>query len=361
MKIQELDSNMAQVSLETEFCWKQVSAVFLEGFAFYDIDKVYRRMPLDTEETFKIVNPCINDLSEDTAGGQIRFKTNSDKVALRVKLDCAHNMVNMTAAAQCGFDLYVKYEKEPYRFKNITKFDITNSEYEVLVDGNLGKEYKEILLNFPLYMGVKSVEIGLTVKSEILPPCPHTVAGKMVFYGTSITQGGCASRPGMAYTNIISRHMDCEAINLGFSGNGLGEYEVAEVIARISEANIIVLDYEANAASNGRLEKSLVGFIDTVRTKLPIVPILVISRIPVYGDFYNADMRDERNKLRQFASQTVKKFNNNGDKNIYFLDGYSLLPTDFFDCTVDGLHPTDVGFKAMAEGLLPIIREILTK
>lgn len=258
----------------------------LSGFEYFDTDKIYRRLPLSKKELFEKVNKNLNILSEDTAGGQVAFRTDSTKIIVRAKNIIGHNMVNMTASGQCGFDCYLGQNNEPLKFYGITKFDIDKKDYECEIVSNLAPhKMREVVINFPLYDGIVEVEIGVEESSTVLPPKPYSAPGKLIFYGTSITQGGCATRPGMAYTNILSRWLNREVINLGFSANGLGEYEMAELIADIKDASLVVLDYEANSGTNGRLEASLACFIDIIREKHPMIPILVVSRIQYLAAF----------------------------------------------------------------------------
>lgn len=334
----------------------------LSGFAFFKEDRVYRRLPLRTKEVFEKVNPNLNILCENTAGGQIAFRTDSSQILLRVQLHKPHNMVNMPATGQCGFDCYLAQNGERLKFFGVTKFDIKESTYECEVVANLKRDViRDVLINFPLYEGVKEVQVGLDYDAVVEGPKEFSDSGKMVFYGTSITQGGCACRPGMAYTNILSRWLNRECINLGFSANGLGEYEMAQVIAEIENPDIIVLDYEANSATNGRLEASLDGFIQIIREKHREVPILVLSRIQYLADYYDENMMDNRNKWRDFQRGIVEKRAANGDANIYFYNGNDLFDEYFDEYTVDFIHPTDLGFWKMAQGLYPVINQILNK
>lgn len=332
----------------------------LSGFEYFDTDKTYRRLPLNKKELFEKVNNNLNILSEDTAGGQVAFRTNSTKILVRAKNIIGHNMVNMTASGQCGFDCYLGQNGEPLKFYGITKFDISQKEYECEIVSNLAADkMRDVVINFPLYDGIIEVEIGVEEGSTVLSPKPYDAPGKLIFYGTSITQGGCATRPGMAYTNILSRWLNREVINLGFSANGLGEYEMAELIADIKDASLVVLDYEANSGTNGRLEASLVGFIDIIREKHPKIPILVVSRIQYLADFYDEQLLLRRNELREFQAKVVEEKKKLGDENIYFLNGHELLDEHFDEYTVDFIHPTDLGFWKMAEGFYKVIKKLL--
>ncbi len=332
----------------------------LSGFAFFEEDRIYRRLPGKKRELFEQVNPNLNMLSENTAGGQIAFRTNASRILLKVSLKGIHNMVNMTAVGQCGFDCYLGQRGERYKFYGITRFDISRKEYLCeVVSGLPEHEIREVLLNFPLYEGVDQVLIGLDQNAGILEPQPYEDAKKIVFYGTSITQGGCASRPGLAYPNILSRWLNRECINLGFSANGLGEPEMAEVIAEMEDLSLVVLDYEANSATNGRLFASLNNFIEIIRRKQPQIPILVLSRVQYLPDCYDKKLMDNRESYRNFQKTVVLERRKAGDENLHFLNGNDLWDESFDEYTVDGIHPTDLGFWKMAEGLLPVLQGLL--
>ncbi|MEG0615799.1 MAG: SGNH/GDSL hydrolase family protein, partial [Oscillospiraceae bacterium] len=260
---------------------------------------------------------------------------------------------------QDGFDCYIGQNGERLKFYGVTNFDIKSTEYECEIVSGLSGETNDVLLNFPLYEGVCDVQVGIDKDALILPPKEFFDDKKIVFYGTSITQGGCASRPGMAYTNILSRWLNRECYNYGFSGNGLGEYEMAQILAEVENPAIYVLDYEANAGTNGRLEASLEGFIEILREKHKDVPILVVSRIPYLADFYDEKLFARRNELREFQRSIVEKRKSNGDKNIFFLNGHDLFDENFDEYTVDFIHPTDLGFWKIAEGMFPLLKKIL--
>jgi lysophospholipase L1-like esterase len=212
-------------------------------------------------------------------------------------------------------------------------------------------------LNFPLYQGVRGVQIGLMPGAEIQPPPAWVANGRIVIYGTSITQGGCASRPGMAYTNILSRRLNLEVINLGFSGSGKGEPEVVEQVGGVPDPMLFVLDYEANAGEG--LAETLPQAIRILRRRHPAAPILVVSRIAFSSDITHEDWLAARERSRDMQSRLVAGLRDRGDKAVYFQDGSRLLGADFDECTVDGVHPNDVGFARIAGGLEHEIRKIL--
>ena len=343
-------------------CWHvpTESPFRLAGFAWFEQDHVYRRLPVKPGWPLP---ESVDALANSTAGGQIRFQTNSPKLAVRVRLAALANMNHMPATGQCGFDCYVGPPQQQ-RYIATTKYDHRETSYEcVLFDqsgSDAGRAMRNVTLDFPLYQGVEEVRVGLEAGARIQAPPPYADPRPIVVYGTSITQGGCAARPGMAYTNILSRRLNRPFVNLGFSGSGRGEPEVARTMATIEEPACFVLDYEANAAADPPLEDTLDGFIDILREAHPAVPIVVVSRIRYGMESLNGDVVQDRKKRLKFQLNAVESRRAAGDDRIHFVNGADLLGDDFDECTVDGVHPTDLGFYRIAHAFEPSLVEILT-
>ena len=353
---QKIDKSMAiEKKLSENIIWKdaRVAPFQLIGFEWIKKDSVYRR--LSKEPNWKI-SEDVDQLADQTAGGQLRFATNSNKIILKVALLERSAMYHMPATGQSGFDLYVK-ENGNQRYLKTTRFphDTIEYQHEFIV----GKENKmqNFTLNFPLYNGVRSLWIGTENGSIINKPTAFTHSGKIVIYGTSITQGGCVSRPGMVYSNILSRKLDAEFVNLGFSGSGKGEPEIAHLINEIEGTSMIILDYEANAYET--IQGNINPFIDILRKKHPKTLILIMSKIRHASAIEGSESYKLLMSNRDFQKNMVKKRRENGDNNIYFLDGSTVLGNDYSECTVDGGHPSDLGSYRIAEALLIKIKEIL--
>jgi hypothetical protein len=327
----------------------------LSGFPWIKEDKVYRRMPLKPP---KPLPENVFKLAHHTSGGQVSFATDSARLAIRVCLTGKSGMDHMALTGQCGFDCYIS-ESGRNVFCSVTRFKYNNTIYESLLYNVKDSILRHVTINFPLYQGVKQVLIGLNDEAHLYPPKPYRLNQPIVFYGTSITQGGCASRPGMNYTNIISRKLNMECINFGFSGSGRGEPEVAQMVASIKEPACFVIDYEANAWPGNRLENTLVNFIKILRKTHRSVPVLVVSKIRYANENLISEKLERRLYYREFQRKIVEGFRNKGDKNIHFCDASGFFGDDFDECTVDGVHPTDLGFYRIAESLAPVIKKIL--
>ncbi len=326
----------------------------LSGFAWYRRDKVFRRLPLKPAEAFR---PPLDALANHTAGGQVSFTTDSRIVKLAATLAGRATMDHMAATGACGFDLYIG---RPGRqlFRRVTRFGLAESAYESLLFQEERPRWRTFTINFPLYQGVRKLRIGLERKARVRPPPPFALSRPVAIYGTSITQGGCASRPGMAYSNILGRRLNVEVLNLGFSGNGQAEPEVARAIAAIPDPALWVIDCEANCG-DGRLEARLPDFIGILRAAHPAAPILLVSRFRFAGDLAHRKNELDRRRLERFQRRLVERARRRGDRRITFLSGRDLLSPHPDEGTVDGVHATDLGFYLIAGALEPVIRKLI--
>lgn len=329
------------------------------GFAWFAKENRYRRLP---KSVTGYIPEAVDHLANHTSGGQIRFQTNASTLSVRVRLSGKADMPHMPATGQCGVDCYISEEgtHHDFQYVNSTKYDINQIEYECVLYENWPSESRNIVLNMPLYQGVEEITIGLS-KGAMIKSAPEYVSDKrVVIYGTSITQGGCATRPGMMYSNILSRRIPLEFINLGFSGNGKGEPELAEVISEIDNPACLILDYEGNCVSTEKLKETLPEFIRIYRESHPFTPLVVASRIPYAREKITPHLYKMRSERKDFEQTLVNTLRSKGDLNIYFFDGSkSLGSEDFFECTVDGSHPTDLGFIRMANALESTLKILL--
>ena len=195
-------------------------------------------------------------------------------------------------------------------------------------------------------------------KRRILPPLAHKVEAPILFYGSSITQGGCASRPGNTYSSMLCRAVDAEQINLGFSGSGRGEEAIAEAIAGL-ELSAFIMDYDHNALSAEHLRATHGPFFHIIRAAQPELPVIMMSAC----DIRPSVARDPESELplrRDIIRRTFLRAVGGGDRNVYFIDGESLFGREMHDaCTVDGCHPNDLGFFRMYKRILPTLIKAL--
>jgi len=356
--VEQLDPNMRLAGPDgKEWQWVEPlnSLARVAGFPWLNHDRIYRRLPQHPKWSLR---PAVDSLANCTAGGQLHFATNSPRLAVRVKLAAPASMYHMPSTGQCGFDCYLG-EPGKQRYLATTRYDHKLTEYESTLFDSEDASNKVVTLNFPLYQGVKEVLIGLEPGASLSEPPAYENQGKVIFYGTSITQGGCAARPGMAFTNILSRRINREFINLGFSGNGKGEPELAHLITEITDPACYILDYDANVASVQDMQETLPQFISILRESFPETPILVISRVPTAREYYDTAAREKRLGKLQVQRNTVQQLQSAGDANISFLSGEELMGDSYLESTVDGSHPTDLGFWLFANALEPEIKKLL--
>jgi len=331
--------------------WVQITAqhVEVDGLPFFaENGGELSRLPEKLKASYRT---AVWNLAQSPSGGRIRFRTNSSTLAIRLEYPKAPDMTNMHAFGQTGVDLYVG---DVYRDTAID--GKTGGAVEHAYFKGQPRVMREITLYLPLYMPVKVVGIGLDADAVIESPTKFAVAKPAVFYGTSITQGGCASRSGMSYQAILGRKLNLDFVNLGFSGNGLGEPELAQAVASI-DASVYVLDLAQNNPTVDSLKQNYAPFIAAIRAKHPATPILVVTPIYAAHEATAADAKLDgmRALVREVAAERIAA----GDKNIQVVEGTDLLGPMRGDGLVDGTHPNDLGFEWMAEGLAARISELL--
>ena len=208
-------------------------------------------------------------------------------------------------------------------------------------------------LNTPHYSEVKSLSIGIAKGSRLGKGKQYGNRKPVVFYGSSITHGAAAGRPGNTYLNFISQKYNLDYVNLGFAGKALGETTMAEYIAGL-EMCAFVCDYDHNANTVERLLRSHYRLYEIVRKVHPDIPYIIVTR----PDFY--PKVEENAKLRAVIKDTYDRAVAAGDKNVYFIDGERLFDGEFYEsCTSDGIHPNDLGFYRMAEKIGPVLATAL--
>ena len=337
-----------------------------DDIVFYDVRRapmrLYGLLPPVVGEGFCRVphdvalatSPGVHALSYFTAGGRVRFSTDSRYVTIKVKMAATHPMHHMATTGSRGFDLYVDTPAGSYfRALLCTDISFSGGEYEAMVefsewDGSM----RDYTIHFPLYDNVDELYIGLQESATVGSGAAYAYDKPIVYYGSSITQGGCASRAGLAYQNILSRQLNVDHINLGFSGNGKAEDAIVDYMATLDPL-IFVSDYDHNADSHPHLDESHRRLYQKIRAAHPDLPYVMISR----PDFIHAESLWRRKIIMDHYMEGIA----NGDRNLYFIDGESFFAAEYDkgDCTVDGCHPNDRGFALMADRIGSVLRMIL--
>lgn len=354
MDIKKIDRNfIINTESDTELVYYSVTEkpFTVDGLAWFHTDPEFARIPKRLRGN---LNKSLNALSQHTSGGCVRFKTNSKVLAISATVLDDSSMSHMTRVGSAGFDIYVGSGTEKSFIEMAVSGDQTDKIRFVCSNNAVLKEegVKDITINFPLYNGLKELYVGLEKEASVDTPTPYSIKKPIVFYGSSITQGGCASRPGNSYTTMLSRWFDAPVYNFGFSGSAMGEPEVAELIASLDMC-CFVMNYDHNPPNAEHLEKTHEPFFKTIRKAHPNIPIIILSRA-VECDLPYAVRR------REIIYNTYKNAVDTGDKNVYFINGKTIYTDDNRDaCTVDGCHPNDLGFFRMAKAIEPIMKKAL--
>lgn len=299
----------------------------------------------------------VQRLAYHLAGACVRFSTDADHLAVVWELTETANMPHFAASGQSGLELFEETDAGTRHVKNlIPAMDNGHgcrqkqSAYIPLPGG-----MRHYALYLPLYNGLTQLLLGFPQGAQIAPGRVPKIDKPIVFYGSSITQGGCASKAGSAYTTVLCRRLDAAQVNLGFSGNARGEESMARHIASLP-MRIFVMDYDHNAPTPEHLERTHEPFFRIIREAQPDLPIILISR-PSF-DMNPAENTRRRDIIRKTYEHAVAA----GDGHVAFVDGETLYgPLDRDMCAVDGTHPNDLGFWRMAEALEPVLRSLLMK
>ncbi|MFM7243355.1 MAG: SGNH/GDSL hydrolase family protein [Planctomycetaceae bacterium] len=352
--IERLDPALAAKDTGGEWAWHDARQLTVEGRGWDDTERFYDRLPGRAKAT---VRDAVWRLARHAAGIAVRFRTDSDRIAARWTLTHAElAMPHMPATGVSGLDLYVR-DGTAWRWIGTGRPSGTTSQ-ATLAKGIPAAGDRDYLLFLPLYNGVESLEIGTAPAAT--PPTaaarPPDRAAPIVFYGTSITQGGCASRPGMAYPAILGRRLDRPVVNLGFSGNGRLEAEVGALIAEV-DAAAYVLDCGPNMTVDMVSDRT-VPFVVALRAARPATPIVLVGTVAYpAGAILPASRAPSADKNAALAA-AIDRLTALGVAGLSHVPGDALLGTDGED-TVDGTHPTDLGFLRMADALEPTLRRVL--
>lgn len=336
--------------------WFDVRLLGVEGQGWTDLKAPFDRLPKKAEGK---VPPSVWNLSQQSAGLAVRFVTDAEAIQARWTLTSANlAMPHMPATGVSGLDLYVKDAQGQWRWLSVGQ-PKAQTNTVALVSG-LPPGEREFLLYLPLYNGVTSVEIGIDKGKSLAlaDPRPEAQRKPILFYGTSITQGGCASRPGMVHTAILGRKMNRPVINLGFSGSGRMEPALAELLAEV-DVGVYVLDCLPNMAA-AEVTERVVPFVKRLRAAHPETPILLVEDRSYTNSFLLAGPRERNTSSRIELKKAYETLNAEGIKHLGYLEGEHLLGDDG-EGTVDSSHPTDLGFLRQADAFQPAIAALLAK
>ncbi len=327
------------------------SPIEISGLTVTHDDKFHRLPP----EIIDRVSAGVSWGAKCSTGGCVRFSTDSRNVEVKVTLRGGGNMSHMPLTGESGTDIYFDglfvTTARPSTV-GVTEYNAVAGRPVVL---EAGMHKVECFL--PLYNGITKMEIGIDDDATLAAPPKYKIEKPVLFYGSSITQGGCASKPGNSHAAFLSRWLDFPQNNQGYSGSAKGEPLMARYFA-ILDLAALVLDYDHNAPNVEHLRDTHENFFRIIREAQPELPIIFVSKPDFDKD--PTDGTRHRDVIRETYTNAVK----NGDKKVWFVDGESMFGpyTKFNDrraCTVDGCHPNDLGFYRMAQAIRPALEEAL--
>jgi len=321
-------------------------------------DGYFTRLPADLQG---VVRKAVWDLGQNSAGLAVRFRTNSKCIGAAWKPLNNFGMSHMTPTGVRGLDLYSLTDGQ-WLFVGAGQPNGKNSRNVFI--RKMNGDMREYIMYLPLYDGVIDLAIGIDStavieKPQVVDLVPSARNLPIVFYGTSVTQGGCATRPGMAYPSIIGRELHRETINLGFSGNGRMDKCLGEKIAGIP-ASMFVIDCLANCTSQ-IVKDSTEHFIRAIVEANPDVPVLMVSNYCYPYQYLDAQFQKDTQEENAIWKEFARKFRKEG-YNVRYIDAYakgnmkkSPIGPDH-EGTVDGVHMTDLGFQRFAKFLMKYIK-----
>ncbi len=352
--LRKLDAAQGVRDEKIGLLWHDARLLTVEGRGWADTEDFFDRLPARAKG---MVREGVWGLSKCSAGLCVRFACDSEQIAVRWTTTSKNmSMDHMPATGVSGVDLYVK-DSGSWRWIAIGRARSAPTNESVLAD-SIPPGPHEYMLYLPLYNGIKSLEIGVKPGSALAqaPTRPVERDKPICFYGTSITQGGCASRPGMVYTAIIGRNLDRPVINLGFSGNGRMDPELAVLLAEI-DAAAYVLDCLPNMTTP-MVEERVEPFVKSLRKARPGTPILLVESVPHQGEAFLPKQRQAIADKNAAFRKAYERLRTQGVQGLTYVSGRGLTGTDG-EGSVDGAHLTDLGFLRFAEALEPVLRKVI--
>lgn len=339
-----------------EITWHDVRDLGIEGRGWpaEAMERYYDRLPARAKGR---VRGAVWNLSRHSAGMLTRFRSDATAVHVRYALlSPTLALPHMPATGVSGADLYARDRDGRWRWVAVARPEKQKVE-QVLNRQPLDAGEKEFQLYLPLYNGVESLEIGVPAGATFAPISPRS-APPVLFYGTSITHGACASRPGMTHVAILGRKLDLPIINLGFSGNGMMELEVGEFLIEVPAA-AFVIDCLPNM--NGeQVATRTEPLVRQLRAAQPETPIVLVEDRTSTNAWLTPELRERHSASRSALRAAHDRLRGDGVKRLFYLAGERLLGDDD-EATTDGSHPSDLGFARQADAFLPVLREALSR
>lgn len=343
----------AKTPREPALVWKDVTTWGVEGRAFGDLPRKvwFDRFPAEAEGR---VTDAVWGLSRDSAGMMVRFKTDATVIwaDYTVRKDRLASP-NMTAIGASGLDLYARDEQGKWRWVGVTRPDRNPVRQQIIA--GLKPGYREYAAYLPLYNGVERMTLGVPPDAKFEALAPRTEK-PIVFYGTSITHGASASRPGMVHTAILGRRFDRPVVNLGFSGNGRMDAAVGDLLIKI-DAAVYVIDCLPNMSAD-LVRERCVPLVRQLRKARPNTPIMLVEDRRNTNAWILPDRNRHHTENHAALKEAFATLQREGVKHLHYLGGDDLLGHDAEGAT-DGSHPSDLGFVRQADLFEPVLRQAL--
>jgi hypothetical protein len=337
--------------LKEEIDWYNVKDIGVEGKGWTNTKRYFDRLPSKAEG---VVRDPVWNLSRHSAGMCMRFVTDSPNIYVRYKLHLERlEMSHMPATGVSGIDLYAD------NGEGIDHWVSVIQPNKQLMDTSIAKDLapgsRRYTMYLPLYNGVDNMEVGVT-KNESFRPLTPRKEKPILFYGTSIMHGACASRPGLAFPAILGRRLRRPTINLGFSGNGVMEPEVSDLLAE-QDPCVFVIDCLPNM-NETTVSKRTIPFVKRLRESHDNTPILLVEDRSFTNTIFFPSIKIHHRKSRTALKKAYAELIDSGVRNLFYLDGDHLLGDDGEGAT-DGSHPNDLGMMRYADAYEPVLRTIL--
>ncbi|MEW6307041.1 MAG: SGNH/GDSL hydrolase family protein [Verrucomicrobiota bacterium] len=339
--------------VEGELAWYNVQDWGVEGKGWKDTEKFYDRLPARAKAT---VRPAVWSLSRNSAGMLTRFETDAQTIHVRYKLSSERvAMPHMPATGVSGVDLYAANDKGIWRWLACAKPEKRDVNAQLITGLAPGRRAYTAYL--PLYNGIETLEFGVPAKSAFAPIAPRTER-PILFYGTSITHGASAMRPGMPHPAILGRRFNRPVINLGFSGNGLMEPEVGALLAELDPC-VYVIDCLPNMQAPLVAERAE-PLVRQLRRARPLTPIVLVEDRTYANAPFLPKQQERHATSRAEFKKAYDRLKSSGVRDLYYIKGETLLGDDY-EATVDSSHPTDLGFMRQADAMEPVLRKALKR
>lgn len=351
--VSKLDPAMGtQKATAKAIVWHNPEQWGVEGRCWPDEPRkrYYDRLPASAEGK---VTPAVWSLSRNSAGMTVRFKSNATAIHARYSLSAEVKMAHMPATGHSGVDLYARDEKGKWRWVNVSR--PAAKDVVAPLSENMTAAPREWLLHLPLYNSVEKLEIGVNEGAAFEGIAPRQ-QGLLIFYGTSITHGACASRPGMCHPAILGRRLELPVLNLGFSGNGRMDAAVGEFLGRL-DAAVFVIDCLPNMDAKLVTERCI-PLVKQLRAARPQTPIVLVEDRRNTNSWIHPDRAAHHTANHAALKEAFGKLQEQGVQRLFYVPGDPLLGDDGEGAT-DGSHPNDLGFVRQADVMEPVIRAAL--